>query len=363
MKHISELSEILQTKLRWDKRKVDCLAQLILGMINLRTVSIVSLADTLLGSAKRDSKSRRIQRLLDSWPVRCDWISLMLLGWFFDASDKLTLTMDRTNWKIGKANINFLVVGVTYKRIAIPIVWMLLNKQGNSNFDERVAIISRVFSLIPKDRCANLLCDREFVGEHWLKWLLQSSIPFKIRIKHNYKTQTARGKETTTKALFYSLRPGEVRHLPKPRQVTGVQLYLTGSRLKSGDLMIVASHEFVDQAIHNYLERWEIETFFQCAKGRGFNFEDTRIIDPKRLNALMGIMSMAFAWCYRAGIWAVDQGDLVRRKNHGRPERSIFRHGLDQIRRVTLAGLSWKNLKPLVGLWRDVAPIPRLVVL
>jgi hypothetical protein len=41
---------------------------------------------------------------------------------------------NRTNWKFGKANINFLVLGVAYKGMAIPLFWYLLDKRGNSNY-------------------------------------------------------------------------------------------------------------------------------------------------------------------------------------------------------------------------------------
>ena len=33
----------------------------------------------------------------------------------------LVLTMDRTNWKYGKTDINVLLLGVTYKNVAFPL--------------------------------------------------------------------------------------------------------------------------------------------------------------------------------------------------------------------------------------------------
>jgi hypothetical protein len=41
--------------------------------------------------------------------------------------------------------------------------------------------------------------------------------------------------------------------------------------------MVVASDSQCENAIENYCERWEIETLFQCLKGRGFDFETTHI--------------------------------------------------------------------------------------
>ena len=49
--------------------------------------------------------------------------------------------MDRTNWRWGKADINILMLGIVFKGTAIPIYWMLLDKRGNSDTPERMALI------------------------------------------------------------------------------------------------------------------------------------------------------------------------------------------------------------------------------
>lgn len=41
--------------------------------------------------------------------------------------------MDRTNWKFDEANINILMLGITYKGIAYPLLFSMLDKRGNSN--------------------------------------------------------------------------------------------------------------------------------------------------------------------------------------------------------------------------------------
>ncbi len=43
------------------------------------------------------------------------------------------LSMDRTNWRWGKSDINILILGIVFKGTAIPIYWMLLDKRGNSD--------------------------------------------------------------------------------------------------------------------------------------------------------------------------------------------------------------------------------------
>ena len=84
--------------------------------------------------------------------------SNVLYGAYIFSFDKVQLTLDRTNWKWGKRDINILMLAIVYRGIAIPIVWTLLNKRGNSDTKERIALIQRFISIFGKDRlcCTNL---------------------------------------------------------------------------------------------------------------------------------------------------------------------------------------------------------------
>lgn len=60
--------------------------------------------------------------------------------------ENLTLIMDRTNWKFGEVNINILMIGISYKNVAIPLIFKMLDKQGNSHTEERIALIEKFIS-------------------------------------------------------------------------------------------------------------------------------------------------------------------------------------------------------------------------
>src|SRR6185312_12489219 len=156
-----------------------------------------------------------------------------------------------------------------------PIYWELLDKRGNSNTPERIALIKKFIDQFGKECVSGLLCDREFIGKDWFSWLLSENIPFYIRIRNNTVTTCASGRAAYMDVLFYGLKPGEQRVLQGKRHVTGCALYLTGLRLSDGDLLIVATDQSPEGAIRIYGLRWEIETLFGCLKGRGFHFEDT----------------------------------------------------------------------------------------
>jgi hypothetical protein len=62
--------------------------------------------------------------------------------------------MDRTNWKFGQININLLILGIAYKGIAFPVLWLFLPKQGNSNRAERIELIERFLDIFGGDKVA-----------------------------------------------------------------------------------------------------------------------------------------------------------------------------------------------------------------
>jgi hypothetical protein len=224
-------------------------------------------------------KNRRLQRFFAGYLINYDQIARFIFKIFFIQGGSWYLTMDRTNWRWGEADINVLMLGIAYKGAAIPIYWELLNKRGNSDTPERIALMQKFIDQFGKECIKGILADREFIGKEWFAWLLKEAISFNIRIKNNTVTTNARGLSVDIDGLFYDLKVGEQSSLQGRRKVWGHLLYLAGLRLADGDLLIVATPEEPESAIKNYGLRWEIETLFGCLKGRGFHFEDTHITE------------------------------------------------------------------------------------
>jgi hypothetical protein len=113
----------------------------------------------------------------------------------------------------------------------------------------------------------------------------------------------------------------------------GLELFVTGMRLESGEYLIVVSPQYCEQAINEYAKRWEIETLFGCLKSRGFRLEETHVIEPERLKKLIALLALAFCWAQVVGEWLSQQKEL-RTKKQGRLAKSIFRCGLNHLRRI-----------------------------
>lgn len=106
----------------------------------VQTVSLHKLADAMPTAVDKDSNLRRLQRFFAKYVLDLDIIARMIFS-LLPVKTGLVLSMDRTNWKFGEFNINILMLGITYKGIAFPLIFSLLPKRGNSNWNERRKIM------------------------------------------------------------------------------------------------------------------------------------------------------------------------------------------------------------------------------
>ena len=82
-----------------------------------------------------------------------------------------------------------------------------------------------------------------------------------------------------------------------------------------------------------YRKRWSIEVFFQALKGRGFNLEKPGLRCHIKMRKLFAIACLAYTICWAV---AIENGKIraVRPKKHGYTQYSIFRRGLNLMRKA-----------------------------
>ncbi len=130
--HLDELVVILRFYLPINKARLDCLVGLIIAVIQSRTVSLAHLSTFFPSKAKTSSRQRRIHRFINEVRIDFNLVAHFIMGLFDFKNKSIYLTLDRTNWKWGKKDINFLVLGVVHKGAAIPVFWMLLTQTLNT---------------------------------------------------------------------------------------------------------------------------------------------------------------------------------------------------------------------------------------
>ena len=228
------------------------------------------------------------------------------------------------------------MLGVAHKGLAFPLLWVLLDKKGNSDTKERLALVDRMLTLVAVERAEAIVADREFTGKVWFKSLRERKLVFVMRVRNNTLIGS-KGRTRSAKQRYDRLKPQEVYICPKRCFVFGLRLYLAVAKSKESELVVLVCNAEAEKALPRYARRWEVETLFGVLKSRGFNLEDTHIAGAERLDKLLALLALAFTWAHLVGEWCY-QVRPFKLKAHGYLPKSYFKRGLDVLRSAILAG-------------------------
>ena len=333
---IRALEGILSPHVALSKSRLETLCLLVVGMISARTVNLGHLACERPGPALTASTYRRLQRFFQHVRLGQDW-TLPLVAGLIGPGRRWTLVLDRTQWSIGKREVNYLVLAVVTRHFRVPLIWTLLPRGGNSSTEVRIGLIKRYLAHFAPSTIGKLVADREFIGADWLRFLNDNNIPFAIRLREDLRVVTADGCELT---LFARLRGTRRTRSFRAR------LWAAGGRdagaapefnfavkRLANEWLIVVSNLPPRTALAAYRKRWAIECMFGDAKSRGLNLEDTRLTCPRKLDLLMALVTLALVWAGRTAADLIAGRDRTR-KAHGHPAQSWFRIGLFRIRNL-----------------------------
>lgn len=332
MTNIRSIEQTLSDNLPWNKARIKFVARFLLALYATRTVNLSILATAFSGHAKEESNYKRLQRFVGKFEMPYAQVAAFVVK-LLGTPGPYVLALDRTNWKVGAAEINILMLSIIHRGIGFPAVWIVLPKAGNSDTTERETVLEIFIELFGASNIASLLGDREFVGKNWFRFLKRHRIQFYLRLHKDSLVRNGRGKMVQAWRLFASTRINQVRVIPEARRMWGLDLYLSGCRLPHGEHLIVVAPEFSPAPEQEYKIRWGIETLFGALKSRGFNLEDTRIQDPERISRLLALLAIAFTWAFIVGQWQAVVKEL-KLKKHGYPPKSIFRLGLNMLCRL-----------------------------
>lgn len=334
------LKEELSKLFTGQSQRLTMLSKLIIALLKLSTVSYSKLSLAINPSAKKDSNFKRIQRFMKEFSFcRKSYINF---AWrlFVGSENWVALSIDRTNWKFGKHNINILLIGISYRGTAIPLIWKMLDKRGNSSQEERIELVKELLDILTEKQKSKIKCvlaDREFIGQQWITYLKELPFTFFIRIRNNTLVRkSGMTKQVHAKRLFDC---SYFRALRKKRVLFGHRLYIGGQKIGKNDRLIIISDTPVKHAEKYYGERWGIEVFFGACKKRGFNFEDTHVTQLDRISNIVFLIAIAFCWALKTGEQLLDNGfqiPIKKLKNRRAKLLSIFRIGLDRIKELLL---------------------------
>ena len=280
-----------------------------------RQVKIERLASSFPYPIKCESRRKKIQRfkVLSKLSLPLLWFPLRerIINNQFKTGDRLIITLDRTQWK----NNNILMVSVIWKKRALPIYWILLNKQGSRNFFEQVAVIRPVLRLFKKYNIV-IIGDREFRSTTLAGWLSKKKIHFILRLNKN----------TLIKGQYKSFYP--LNSLPiepgnkviyrlvlitqenqKDRfNVVGYWKRKYNSKQLANPWYLITNLDDKGEVIKIFSSRGGIEAMFRDCKSGGYNLEGTKA-NSQRLTNLILLIALAYTASCLVGLNIRKTGD------------------------------------------------------
>jgi hypothetical protein len=298
----------------------------------VRTVNLAEIATVFEGRAKVASHYKRMQRFLRHFDFKLAEMARLIIA-LMNLKPPFVLCLDRTEWQFGKRWLNVLMLSIASDAVSIPILWLVLEKKGCSNYGERKKLIQEYLKLFQADSVKYLCADREFADKAFLQYLIEQKIQFRIRLKKNALISDKGGRRRRVEKLLQSSGKNVVLNCRRWRRLWGLKVAIAGVKRENDELVIVISSEASTRILAEYAVRWQIETLFGCLKTRGFCLEESHLQDGERVSRLLAILSLAFCWSLLSGKFISGRKPL-RLKKHKRLEKSVFRAGFDYLRRL-----------------------------
>ena len=333
---ITTLQQTLRPHVDLGKSRLETLCLIVVGMVSARTVNLSHLACERPTTALVASTYRRLQRFFRATFASAPTGRRRWVVGFLGLEGPWHLALDRTQWKLGTRDVNILMLAVVTRRARVPLIWSVLdNNGGTSDSGQRIALMRRYLAIFGAASIRLLLADREFVGLAWMRFLNENNIPFAIRMKEKLLVTTEDGRRLALGSLLRKCRGVRTFRAALDHDEARGPLWLNfaARRLEDGALLIIASNTPARAALAAYRKRWAIECLFGDTKTRGLNLEDTRLVTPRKLALLLGLVALALAWATRTAAILLGR-KAPPRKTHGYLAQSWFRIGFDQLRRL-----------------------------
>ncbi len=312
-----------------------------------KQVRIERLAATLPLPIQQNSRRRHLQRFLnlDALSVVLLWFPLIeeILKRHLKPGMQLIIALDRTQWKEN----NVLMVSAIYQKRALPVFWLLLEKNGSSNLAEQQKVLRPVMRLFKNYKIV-IVGDREFHSVELASWLQREHISFVLRQKQSTTFREKRRKFQPLSSIpispgfrqFYT-NINLTQKLGKGRFNLAVY-WKRKYRGKQEDeaWYLLTNLPDLETTIHIYRQRFGIEAMFRDCKTGGYNLEGSQA-SPDKLMRLILLIAIALtsAWLHGQRTILQKQQSYVCRlqeKRRTRKRPSDFWIGLYGFNWITL---------------------------
>lgn len=275
------------------------------------------------------------------------FVFILIVNTFAQSPD-CYLLIDRTNWKCGKINVNLLVIGLLYRDVFIPLVWLDLGRAGNSNHKQRLYLVDKLIQWWPLTNVPmpqlHIAGDREFIGFHWLKGLEERGISYAMRIKANIKVELwlngkikdrKLGLKVIQRYLSSSCKTYAEAVLLGELVVRLTAFDNDSSRGKAKYIFIMTNMDDMKEASMFYRKRYKIEICFKHLKKCGLRLEELAIQGQHKIDLMFAALTLIYVMAIQKGIVHFEEEEPQKMnlyydpKPYIAPAKSVFMQGFE----------------------------------
>jgi len=328
------------------KSHLENLALLVIGIAYSRSVSLPKAAGAVpYKPIQIESRVERFERLIQCEklvplnalkPVARKVLKSLHRG----GRGRIHALMDRT---MINDTINLLHITVAYCGRALPLGWVRVPHEGNSDLELQQQLLTWFKECLPECARATIIADREFHSIHLATWIEKKlRLNFVLRIKAGTSVEylgdwySAGDLASRGRTRFWR----SVKVTMDRKASHRVNLVTVWDRKEPEPWLLITNLTDAKKASETYAERFWIEEMFSDHKSRGLNLESTRLTDPDRIERLLVAVTLAYLWIMEVGALVVIRGQWRQVDNRG-AKRSV---SLCQI------GLRWLKEQMNLGL-------------
>ena len=137
-------------KERLNLARVKLICLFITVLYKIKTINYDELASGFDTAVDKNSFYRRIQRFMKEFDFPARRVSSLIFN-LLPVKHNLVLVLDRANWKFGAKNLNILMLLVSYKNVAFPLMFKMVDKRGNSDMTDRIELIKKYIRWFGKE--------------------------------------------------------------------------------------------------------------------------------------------------------------------------------------------------------------------
>jgi len=271
-----------------------------------------ALADSGISAA---AKEQVVRRFLSSRKISTEQtldsriaLALPVLG----RQKEIIITLDRTEWKKRKQNVQILSASAAMYGRAVPLFWKTANRKGNTSFTIWQEVLTPLLEALTRfddlrEYRIIVVADREFASPRLVHWLRDTFDVFAVvRCKRSQYIQEEDAPSEQLSDVLQRIKRGETQFFPSvwltKAATAPVAVCITWRNDCDEPLIAATSLENPEDTLRSYAQRFGTEPMYKDLKSNGFDLETTKVTDAKRIDTLMILCAFAMILLLTLGV-------------------------------------------------------------